>query len=107
MIIHPALASSVDAIQRLNPLFVSDGAAQPTAESSHSDFNGLFKEAINNLQRLDEDASSKVKGLLSGDGTDIHTVMIATQQASLAFEAALAVRNKVVSAYQQVMGMQF
>jgi flagellar hook-basal body complex protein FliE len=33
--------------------------------------------------------------------------MIATQKASLAFDTALAVRNKAVGAYQQIMSMQF
>jgi flagellar hook-basal body complex protein FliE len=33
--------------------------------------------------------------------------MIATQKADMAFELTLAVRNKAVAAYQQVMGMQF
>ena len=44
---------------------------------------------------------------MRGDGVDIHTAMIATQKADLAFNLALSVRNKAVAAYQQVMGMQF
>jgi flagellar hook-basal body complex protein FliE len=44
---------------------------------------------------------------MSGDGTDIHTALIATQRADLAFDLALAVRNKAVSAYQQLMSIQF
>jgi len=38
---------------------------------------------------------------------DVHQAMIATQKESMAFELALAVRNKAVQAYQQVIGMQF
>jgi flagellar hook-basal body complex protein FliE len=38
---------------------------------------------------------------------DVHDAMIATQKADMSFELALAVRNKAVAAYQQVMGMQF
>jgi flagellar hook-basal body complex protein FliE len=44
---------------------------------------------------------------MSGQGVDVHEAMIATQKANLAFEMALAVRNKAVAAYQQVMQMQF
>jgi flagellar hook-basal body complex protein FliE len=44
---------------------------------------------------------------MAGSGVDVHQAMIATQKASMAFELALAVRNKAVQAYQQVMGMQF
>ena len=44
---------------------------------------------------------------MAGNGTDIHTAMIATQKADLAFEMALAFRNKAVGAYQQMMSTQF
>ena len=36
----------------------------------------------------------------------VHTTVLATQQAELAFELGLQVRNKVVSAYQEIMKMQ-
>jgi flagellar hook-basal body complex protein FliE len=48
-----------------------------------------------------------VAGLMTGSGVDVHQAMIATQKADMAFELALAVRNKAVQAYQQVIGMQF
>jgi flagellar hook-basal body complex protein FliE len=44
---------------------------------------------------------------MTGGGVDVHTAMIATQKASMAFELSLAVRNKAVQAYQQVMSLQF
>ena len=44
---------------------------------------------------------------MTGTGVDVHTAMIATEKASMAFELSLAVRNKAVQAYQQVMSMQF
>jgi flagellar hook-basal body complex protein FliE len=67
----------------------------------------MFQQAMSSLQQTEQDSATKVKGLLSGDGTDIHTALIATQKASLAFDLALAVRNKALGAYQQVMSMQF
>lgn len=48
-----------------------------------------------------------MSGLITGAGVDVHQALIATQKASMAFEMALAVRNKAVQAYQQVIGMQF
>ena len=44
---------------------------------------------------------------MTGSGVDVHQAMIATEKANMAFELALAVRNKAVQAYQSVMGMQF
>jgi flagellar hook-basal body complex protein FliE len=57
--------------------------------------------------QLEDQARSAVTGLMSGSGVDVHEAMIATQKASMAFELSLAVRNKAVQAYQQVMSMQF
>jgi flagellar hook-basal body complex protein FliE len=56
---------------------------------------------------LDAKASQAVAGLLSGQGTDVHSAMIATEKADMAFELALQVRNKAVGAYQQMLAMQF
>jgi flagellar hook-basal body complex protein FliE len=70
-------------------------------------FSSLMKDAVNSVQALEDKASSTVEGLINGSGVDIHQAMIATQKADMAFEMALAVRNKAVAAYQQVMQMQF
>jgi len=59
------------------------------------------------VSQLEEQAHTAVDGLMTGSGVDVHQAMIATQKASMAFELALAVHNKAVQAYQQVIGMQF
>jgi flagellar hook-basal body complex protein FliE len=82
----------------------SAGAA---ADKPTSPFGGMLQDAIRNVQGLETDASNTTQALMRGDGVDIHTAMIATQKADLAFNLALSVRNKAVAAYQQVMGMQF
>jgi len=81
----------------------ADNASIHTAPA----FSSLIHDAISNIQSLEDQASSTVEGLMNGSGADIHQAMIATQKANLSFELALAVRNKAVSAYQQVMQMQF
>lgn len=74
---------------------------------SNQPFGSLLRDAIGSVQNLEAQASQATEGLLRGDGVDIHTAMIATQKADLAFEMALSVRNKAVAAYQQMMNMQF
>ena len=70
-------------------------------------FSDLLTDAVGQVNSLQDQASSAVKGLMTGSGIDVHQAMIATEKASMAFELALAVRNKAVQAYQQVMSMQF
>jgi flagellar hook-basal body complex protein FliE len=64
-------------------------------------------DAVGQVNQLEDKAKTAVSGLMTGSGVDVHQAMIATQQASMGFELALAVRNKAVQAYQSVIGMQF
>jgi flagellar hook-basal body complex protein FliE len=75
--------------------------------SAPAPFSNLMMDAVGNVNALQDQAAGAVKGLMTGSGVDVHQAMIATEKASMAFELALAVRNKAVQAYQQVMSMQF
>lgn len=70
-------------------------------------FSELLTDAVGEVNRLEGDAQKSIVGLMTGSGVDVHQAMIATEKASMAFELSLAVRNKAVQAYQQVMSMQF
>ena len=63
-------------------------------------FSDLLTDAVGQVSQLENQAHAAVAGLMTGSGVDVH-------KASMAFELALAVRNKAVQAYQQVIGMQF
>jgi flagellar hook-basal body complex protein FliE len=95
-----------------SPLASSPGSALESSPGSSlyggpAPFSSLFTDAVSQVQGLEHQARSAVEGLMTGSGIDVHTAMIATQKADMAFELALSVRNKAVQAYQQVMGMQF
>ena len=70
-------------------------------------FSDLITDAVGQVNQLEQQATAAVTGLMTGTGVDVHTAMIATEKANLAFELALALHNKAVQAYQSVMGMQF
>src|SRR6202034_1385437 len=95
-----AIASSVA------PVVAPTIPAGPAA-SGAAPFGDLLKSAVAGVDTQQQQASSAVEGLLRGTGVDVHDAMIAPQKADMSFELALAVRNKAVAAYQQVMGMQF
>jgi flagellar hook-basal body complex protein FliE len=58
---------------------------------------------VNTVQQQEDVASEAYE---RGETTDIAGVMLAGQRASLAFEATMQVRNKLLSAYKDVMSMQ-
>ncbi len=77
------------------------------AAAAPAPFSDLLTDAVGQVNQLEGQARTAVDGLMTGSGVDVHQAMIATEKASMAFELALAVRNKAVQAYQQVIGMQF
>ena len=70
-------------------------------------FSDLLVQSVQQVNQLERSARSSIEGLLSGKGVDVHQAMIATEKAEMGFDMAVAVRDKALSAYQQVMGMQF
>ena len=56
-------------------------------------------QQVNDAQK---DATSATNDLLTGKRDDLEGVMLATQEADSAFRALLAVRNKVVAAYDEI-----
>jgi flagellar hook-basal body complex protein FliE len=77
----------------------------PGGKSGYAEFRGLLEGAINSVEQKSKLATQSVDRFLSGEGEELHTAMMATQRAGLAFELGLQVRNKVVQAYQQIMQM--
>jgi flagellar hook-basal body complex protein FliE len=93
---------------------ISGGTTFPTspttpsrAEVDEGGFGATLKNAINQVNDLNDASDQQVSELVQGDRQDIHNVMIAVEKADIAFQLMMQVRNKIVSAYQEVSRMQF
>lgn len=69
-------------------------------------FGELLKEGMTRLQGLQSEAEQQSRQLIAGEPVELHRVVLAGEQAALAFELTMAIRNKAVEAYQEVMRMQ-
>ncbi len=78
------------------------GTTQGTAPGGFTDALNNALQQVNGLQTQAGDAASAFE---RGETTDIAAVMLAKQQASVSFEATLQVRNKLLSAYKDIMSM--
>jgi len=79
----------------------------PALPSTGGDaFQSVFQDAVSKVENFRMNADESVNKFLSGEGEELHTVAIKTQQAELSFDLFMQVRNKIVSAYQEVMRMQ-
>lgn len=82
-------------------------AGMGSKESNGVDFSSLLQNSINQVNESQKSASSLAKNFEAGDPqVDLAEVMVALQKASLSFQAMTQVRNKLVSAYQDIMNMQ-
>jgi flagellar hook-basal body complex protein FliE len=95
-------APSSGSLASVEPMSAASGTAAAPAP-----FADLLTDAVGEVQHLEVQAKSAIEGLISGRGVDVHEAMIAAQKAGMGFELMLAVRNKALAAYQQVLGMQF
>lgn len=76
------------------------GTSQPL------DFGAMLKSSLNQVNDMQQTATSLGEAFERGaPGVDITRVMVEAQKASLAFRAMTEVRNRLVSAYQEVMNM--
>lgn len=79
---------------------------EKVAESGKGTFGNVVTQALDSLQSLQARADAAAVDYVAGGQTELHDVMIATEQANLGFQLTLQLRNKVVEAYQEIMRMQ-
>ena len=90
----------------ITPASITDRSKGATTAGPATDFGATLKgvlQQVNGLQSQAEDASVSYE---RGETTDIASVMLAREKASVGFQATLQVRNKLLSAYKDIMSMQ-
>lgn len=76
-------------------------------ESVQGDFADLLKQSIDKVNETQMDAKKLAEAFQQGDpNIQMSEVMVAMQKSSVSFQAMLQVRNKLVTAYQEIMNMQ-
>jgi flagellar hook-basal body complex protein FliE len=69
-------------------------------------FKDSLEESMKKVNHLQEDAHAAMENLAIGKSNNLHETMIAIQKAELSFKMMMQVKNKIISAYQEVMRMQ-
>lgn len=82
-----------------------DGNSGPGAVAKAEGFGAAMRAALAEVNAAQGQSSAISAAYERGETTDIAAVMLARQQASIGFEATLQVRNKLLSAYKDIMSM--
>lgn len=70
------------------------------------DFSELVKDFARDVNDLQFQAGHAIDMLVTGQAADIHQVMVAVEEAGIARDLLLEIRNKVLEGYQELMRMQ-
>ena len=74
--------------------------------SSGPQFSSMFKDALDKVNDMQATSGQLQEAYLRGDSNvDITRVMVASQKSSIAFQAVVQVRNKLVESYKDIMNM--
>jgi flagellar hook-basal body complex protein FliE len=83
------------AVERLTP-----------AESSGPSFADTLSRVVGDTQRVQQDAEDIIAAFVRGEPVELHQVMAASEEAGIALEMLVEMRNKLTDAYRTVMNIQ-
>lgn len=81
-------------------------APAPVAPSGGGGFGNMLAGELGKLDNLQQQASTSAEQLATGKATDVSSVAMEIERASLALQLAAQVRNKAVDVYQELFRMQ-
>ena len=96
----------VDAMRALGSVDPRHIYQQLEKPADHSSFAETLKSALGEVNTLQSRRDEMIEGMVTGRVTDVHDVMAAAEEAQLAFQLLLEVRNRLLESYQEIMRMQ-
>jgi flagellar hook-basal body complex protein FliE len=107
MSIGPVTSFSAMPLQRIAPLPTAGTAGTAgAAGAAKPDFGSMVAGGLDKLQSAQATSDDLAVKATTGDLTDIHDYLIAANEASVATQLTVAVRNKAVDAFTEIMRMQ-
>ena len=98
--------SPINPVSSIAPIAAPDLAQVGASKAPAAGFQSMLESIIGGVEQSQNQAQQAVNNFLNGGNEELHQVALASQRASLEFELSMQIRNKVVSAYQEVMRMQ-
>jgi len=83
-----------------------DQMEKNTTAKKTTSFVETLKESINKMGEIEREADQEISKLATLESSDIHNTMIAIEKADMAFQMMMQIRNKIITAYEEIMRMQ-
>ncbi|MEQ1856608.1 MAG: flagellar hook-basal body complex protein FliE [Longimicrobiales bacterium] len=85
---------------------LGQGGLGQTDGLGQGSFKDTLSRALGETQALQDQSSDAVQAFLRGEPVELHDVMAAVEEAGIALEMLIAVRDRMVEAYRTVVNMQ-
>jgi len=82
------------------------GELEQAVTETNATFGETLARAVTDVNALQTQAGNAVESMVRGESVDLHEVMIAVEKAKTSFELLMEIRNKTISAYQELMRLQ-
>jgi flagellar hook-basal body complex protein FliE len=96
--------SAISGVAGVNP--VASGAGVAATNGPNTDFAGMLSKGLESVQASQTNASNLAVQVANGTLTDPAQYTMAATEASLGLQLTMAIRNKAVEAFQEIMRMQ-
>ncbi|MBN1267440.1 MAG: flagellar hook-basal body complex protein FliE [Anaerolineales bacterium] len=88
------------------PITPGQKTGSTSQAGSAQNLGNTFKTALEGLSAAENNADTLMERLATGEDVEIHEVMIAMEEADVGFRVAIAVRDKLIESYQEIMRIQ-
>ena len=79
------------------------GKTNKIQEEGGESFGQMLKSFVQDVNALQHNSGDMEKKFLTGEVTDVHQVMLAAEEASVAFELLMEIRNKLLESYKEII----
>jgi len=94
---------SISNLQSILPQL--DNASNTQVAGNTASFGNYVKRMLKETNDQKLDADKAIEDLVTGENQDVHNTMIAMQKAEISFELIMQIRNKLISAYDEIRKM--
>ena len=101
------MAGEITSVNRLVPGLIEQSKTSSSANTAESDgnFTDLLTNFVNSVNDSQHEAVQAQNALMNGEPVELHDVMIKAEEAGLAMDLLLEIRNKLLDAFDSIMKM--
>ena len=82
---------------------IKNAPPTPSIGKDQPSFTDVLSSVFNDVNQMQHNADQSVQKLATGEITDVHQVMVAMNEADVAFKLMMEIRNKLISAYREII----